>query len=126
MSLANDVATYIDSNTSLTAGTNLFIGRQPSSPTTCVVVYETGGSQPDGDAPTQLETPTFQILIRSSDYATGRTYLDTMRSLFHKLIETDVGSTHFLNCFAVSEGGHIGQDDAGADEFSINFMALIR
>lgn len=126
MSLATDVANYIDSNTSLTLGTDLFISRLPGSPTTCVVVYETGGMQPDGDAPTQLKEPTFQILIRSSDYATGRAYLDTMRSLFHKLIETDVGGTHFLNCFLVSEGGHIGQDDAGNDEFSINFVALIR
>ena len=50
MALLTDVGAYLDaqvSAASLTAGTNLFYGRLPEVPDTCVALYETGGGVPD-------------------------------------------------------------------------------
>ena len=47
MGMLDDVGTFMAANVtavSLTLGTNLFLGRLPESPDTCVAIYETAGS----------------------------------------------------------------------------------
>lgn len=122
----DDVATYLATNGVGTVGTDLFKGYLPESPNACVSVLDTGGSQPDPDIPTK--EPTFQIMIRSTNYSTGRSKLDTIRSLLHQEdnIELVSGQTYFYFILAISEGGHLGRDDNGRDLFSINFHCRTR
>jgi len=49
MGVLDDVGTYMAANVTdvtLTLGTNLFLGRLPESPDTCVAIYETAGTAP--------------------------------------------------------------------------------
>lgn len=126
MSMIDDIADYIDSNTSYTVGTNIFEDRVPGSPINCIVVRDTGGSELDGDDTAKLKRPTFQVYVRNTSHSTGEALIRSIKTLLHEVIETDIGNTHFLNIFAVSEPGHIGQDDAGNDEWTVNFTALTR
>ena len=80
--LINDVADYLEDQGGGTVATDLFCGYFPDSPDDCMAVIDTGGSQPDKDLPTK--DPTFQVMIRSSDYPTGRSKLDSVRSLLHQ------------------------------------------
>lgn len=127
MSLVVDnVADYLANNSIGTVGTNIFVGEQPPTPANCVTVLETGGLLPPIDIPSKK--PTFQILIRNTNYSTGRTLLDTIRTLLHNKygVTLAAGGNFFHSINAISEGGHIGKDDAGNDEFSINFQAYVR
>lgn len=91
-----------------------------------VAVLDTGGVAPDIDLPTY--DPTFQIFIRSVDYDTGKTALDTIRGLLHQKTNSQLvgGGKYFYFIHAQSEGGHIGRNDNGKDEFSMNFICKHR
>lgn len=125
MSLVSDIATYLQTNGLGTVGTDIFYSYSPDIDGNVIAVLDTGGPMPSVDIK-ELKNPTFQVFIRNSDYATGKANLDSVRSLLHQVIETTIGSTYFLNCFAQSEGGHLGRNERDQDEFSINFIAKIR
>lgn len=124
--MITEIAQHIHNNSLASLATNLFIGHMPESPDNCVAILETGGLTPDIDLPTKK--PTFQVLIRNTSYATGRALMLSIRSLFHQKYNTQLinNGTYFLYINVQGEGGHIGRDAIGRDEFSINFVCEIR
>lgn len=82
--ILDELSTYIDAQTALTEGTNLFKGRLPDSPITAVAISEYGGAPPlQTLGPTFVEeNPRVQVVSRASDYATARTNAKTVWSLF--------------------------------------------
>lgn len=126
MSLIDDIATYLEDNGIGTVGSTIFKSWLPdNNQNVSMVVLDTGGPTPDIDL-TSLKTPTFQIMIRSNTYSAGKSKLDSIRSLLHGVIETQVENTYILYMHAQSEGGHIGRNENGKDEFSINFICKTR
>lgn len=126
MSVISDVAEYLEGQSLGTVGTDIFESYLPDSVNSCIGVFDTGGLQPDHDLPTK--EPTFQVLIRAISYSAGKTKLDSVRSALHKQANVTLfsGGTYFYFIFAISEGGHIGRNANGQDEFSINFQARTR
>jgi hypothetical protein len=124
--IIDDVYTFLGAETSLTCGTNLFKSRQTDSPNDQVVVYDTGGFEPDHYLPTAK--PTFQVLVRSTSYATGAGYVDEIVEALHQLANVTLvtHSIYFYYIFLMNEPSHIGRDDKGRHEFSINFVCEIR
>lgn len=124
--LIADIAQHLHNEGIAVLGTNLFYSYLPESPDACVSVLDTGGLEPDKYLPTK--EPTFQVFIRSTSYALGRAKLDLVRDALNKVSGEDlgVGGTFFLYIFAISEGGHLGRDDANRDLFSINFKCRTR
>lgn len=107
-----------------TLGTDLFKSYMPDTVDTGVCILDTGGPMPDKDLPTKK--PTFQVFIRGGTYILGRAKLDAVRALLHQVTNTTIGDTYFYYILAQSEGGHIGRNERGLDEFSINFICLTR
>lgn len=126
MTLIEQVATYLQTNGIGTLASNLFISYLPDSVDSCVAVLDTGGLTPDIDLPTK--EPTFQVFIRATTYDAGKAKLDSVRALLHNFYNNYLvnGQTYVYRINALSEGGHIGQNGRGQDEFSINFKALTR
>lgn len=125
MILIDDIADYLEDLEIGIVGTTIFKSYMPPTPDNCIAVLDTGGVEPDHDLPTKH--PTFQVLVRSTDYATGKALLDSIRAGLHQAKgELISGQTFFYYVFALSEGGHIGRNDRGLDEFSINFECLTR
>lgn len=124
MSLITDIAQYLEDEGLGVQGTSIFCQYMPENIVNGLSVIDTGGPQPDEYLPTH--EPTFQIFIRSEDYPTGKAKLESVRSALHQMSGTLVGSTYFFFILALSEGGHIGRNDNGNDEFSINFHARTR
>lgn len=124
--MINDVYTYLDAETDLTAGTDLFKSRLTESPNNQVVIYNTGGLEPDRYLPTA--DPTFQILVRNTSYATGQSLVNDIVEALHQKtnIELVSGSKYFYYIFLMYEPEHIGRDDKGRHEFSINFVCKYR
>ena len=89
MSMLTDVGTYLAaasiSTQDLTLGTNLFLGRLPDAPDTCVGLIQTGGTAPTdtfGASYPPLETQGLQTLVRAASYATAEALaVDIFKSL---------------------------------------------
>ena len=67
--LAPDLVAYLDSVTSLTAGTDLFEGPMPEKPDSCVAITPTGGEEGDYTMGPSLSAPgveygRFQLAVR--------------------------------------------------------------
>ena len=122
--LLDDIAQYLENEGIGTIGTDIFKSYMPDVVDTGLAVLDTGGPQPDKDLPTK--SPTFQIFIRAADYITGRAKLDAVRVALHQVGNEQIGDTYFYYILANSEGGHIGRNERGLDEFSINFICLTR
>lgn len=126
MSVVSDVATYLQTNSIGTLGTNLFKQFYPDIDGALVAVLDTGGQQPEEDIPLYL--PTFQVFVRSTSYALGKAKLEAIRDLLHRQANVQLvsGGTYFYYILAQSNGGSIGRNENGKDEFSINFICKIR
>lgn len=124
MSLISDIATHLQTNSIGTLGTDLFYSYMPADVGNCVVVMDTGGTEPDRYLPTK--EPTFQIYIQNSSYDNGKTKQDAVRALLHQQKNVTIGSIYFYFIMAISEGGHLGRSADGQDEFSMNFQARTR
>jgi len=124
--LINDVADYLAEEGIGTVATDIFCGYLPDETADCIAVLDTGGSEPDKDIPTK--EPTFQVMIRASDYSAGKAQLDAVRAALHRSANISLvsGETYFYFILAIAEGGHLGRDDGGRDLFSINFRARTR
>ena len=125
--IINDICTYLDTELdTLTAETNLFKTFMPDSPTTCVCIYDTGGATPSRDIPDGL--PTFQVIVRSSDYETGKNLIDSIVDKLHQKRSSELvsGETFFYWIYLMGEAGHIGLDKKERDQFSVNFETRIR
>ena len=59
-------------------------------------------------------------------YSDGRKKLNAVINLLHRVRHKQIHGTYFDWIMANSAGGHIGQDDAGRDEFTANFTARIK
>lgn len=128
MVLIEEIAYFLQSLGIGTVGTDIFFSYNPDTGSTpMIAVLDTGGITPSPDLPTKH--PTFQVFIRAATYSAGKAKLDAVRSGLHQFRNRLIpggGSTFFYYIFALAEGGHIGRNETGMDEFSINFEAYIR
>lgn len=117
--LVDDITAQLVSDGVGTLGTDLFETFLPGEIDNGFVVIETGGMEPDKEL--GIHTPTFQVLIRSKSYSNGRNRLTSVYNSLHQIYNKQIGGTYFFFILAQTEGGHIGRDDNGRDQFSINF-----
>jgi hypothetical protein len=127
--IIDDVATYLTENvteTTLVKGTNLFKGFIPDSPSAAVCIYDTGGATPDMDIPTG--NPTFQILVRDTDYEAAHDLIKEICDVLHNKYNVELvdGETYFYSINLLGEPGQIGRDEKNRDEFSANFICKTR
>jgi hypothetical protein len=131
MSLLSDVGTYLNaasiSTADLTLGTNLFLGRLPDSPDTCVGLIQTGGLAPTdtyGTSFPPLETQGLQTLVRAASYATGEALaVDIFKSLLSVENET-LTSTLYLKIEANQSPFALERDEQERVVMSCNFNVV--
>lgn len=111
---------------SLTLGTNLFLGRRPDTPDTCVALYETGGTAPElvfgtNSAP-PIETRGLQVVARAAAYSTSEALCtDVWVALC--LIDNEVlGSTRYLFADPVQSPFALDRDDQDRMLHVVNFL----
>lgn len=128
MTLIEEIAQHLHNQNVGQLATSLFFSYLPDTDTGTfsITVLDTGGMSPDPDLPTK--EPTFQIFLTAATYEIGKAKLDTIRATLHqqKNIQLIPGGTYFYFILANAEGGHLGRNENGRDEFSINFHARTR
>lgn len=124
--ILDDLVQHIHNQSIAVRGTSLFKGYLPSEPDFCIGVLDTGGEAPEIDVP--IRKPTFQIMLRHTSYTAGKAKLEEIYTAFHGKANTQLvpDGTYFYYILAISNGGHIGRDERGRDEFSINFQTKTR
>ncbi len=121
--LLDEIATFLQAQSLGTVGTDLFKGHLPPGPDDCVVIYETGGFEPELAA--ALDHPTFQVLCRARDYQTARNKAESIYSQLHGLTETVLSSRRYLLIRAMQTPTSIGQDESFRHEVSTNYHAIL-
>jgi hypothetical protein len=86
------------SSLGLTFGTNLFIGREPTSPDNCVTIFDTPGGPPALTLDNiDYNYPSIQVRVRNNDYLTGWGLIDDIKNFLHgKSHETWNGTRYEL------------------------------
>lgn len=120
-----DVATYLDSQqASLTLGTNLFLGRMPDSPDTCVVLYEYGGSAPDntmGGGLPVLQNPSVQIAVRAVLYASAESLINLCWGTLEGIVDMSLSGTRYNRVTAIQSPFVLERDSQDRVIFVQNF-----
>ena len=124
--IIDDVRTYLIAESDSFTEANTKKAFMPDTPDNLIGVYDTGGAEPSRDIPTG--DPTFQIVIRNEAYEDGYDLAQEIVTLLHQKrnLELVEGETYFYYLYLMGEPGHIGRDDKGRDEFSINFLCKIK
>ena len=131
MALRGDVGTCLAANvadTTLTLGTNLFLGRLPDSPDTCVGIYETGGNAPTdvfgGNTAPPIENAGLMCHTRASSYSDCQSLaVDIMKTLTKVINEALTGTTYYKIEANQSPFG-LERDEQERMIFSCNFMVV--
>lgn len=122
--LATELADYLATHSVGTVGTDIFIGRQPATPNSCVTVIETGGQAPSGYTP--LSRPTVQVIVRDPSYETGRAKADAVFAALHQLANRDLGSHFIYFVLSIADIGYLERDENERHEWSMNFRMARR
>ena len=125
--MLKELAQYIEDETALVIGTDLFAGYIPEgSQEDCIVLIESGG-----DPNTSLSdagAATIQILSRAKDYWTARDNAYLIYNFLHcaagiTLPVVTVGKEYYINTIsAIAFPQSVGQDDRGLFNVSTNFI----
>lgn len=126
MSTLIDIATYLDSQlASLTLGTNLFVGRMPDTPDTCVAIYEYGGASPEevmgGASSPALENPRIQVATRDAAYANAETLARSIWSALSGVLDEVIVSTRYNIVSAIQSPFPLERDTHDRVVFVQNF-----
>lgn len=125
MSTLIDLATYLDAQqATLTLGTNLFVGRMPDAPDTCVTLYEYGGVAPDntmGGGLPVLQNPSVQIAVRASSYSSAESLITSCWSTFESIVDESLSGTRYNRVSAIQSPFPLERDTHDRIIFVQNF-----
>lgn len=131
MAVLADLGTFLDGATiataDLTIGTNLFLGRLPEDPDTCVALYETPGRAPDdqfGTAAPAIEMPGIQVRIRAASYSTAQALaVDVWKALLD-ITNESLSGTRYLRFSVFQSPFSMDRDDRDRAVFAFNGEAI--
>ena len=133
LNFLDEIADYLQNQSIGTAGTDIFVNKQPADVDNCVTLLGiTGLNLADQRDVKELQFPRFQVITRNTDYNDASDTHEAVRTALHNLIQqilpvgVDVNTTAYIRvmrCHAEQEGGPIGEDKKGRSEFSVNFLA---
>jgi len=131
MSILTDVGTYLAaasiSTQDLTLGTNLFLGRLPEAPDTCVTLVQTAGTEPTdtfGASYPPVENQGLQTLVRAASYATAEALaVDVLKSLA-AVENATLTSTLYLKIAAQQSPFALERDTQERMVFSCNYLVM--
>lgn len=129
MPLGADLVAYLDSASSLTAGTDLFEGPMPELPDACVAITPTGGEGGEYTMGASLSSPglemaRFQLMVRHGTQATCVSNANTYHALIANLGPTTLSGRLYHHVEPIDgEPYSIGQDENLRFRYVSNYRA---
>lgn len=128
MGMLDDLGAYLDTNSSLVLGTDLFLGVLPEIPSNCVALFENSGVSPDFTLGTNnlpiLERPELQVIVRNGSYSTGNTLADTIYRVFTQITNQTINSVNYLRIQAIASPSVMDRDSNRRVLFTTNFRVI--
>lgn len=126
MSLLDSLGAYLEAQGVGTLGTDLFLGYLPDTPDSAVVLVDTGGGE--ASLVDKIDTPSWQVRIRSSAYPDAMTKALAVMKALHGVTESDLGptgsTTHFHLIWAIQNPVSLGRDGKERHELAQNYRAF--
>jgi hypothetical protein len=114
-----------DSTVALTFKTDLFIGKEPSTPKNCVTIFDTSGFPPnltmDGKDTSNYEYVAVQIRVRNTSYTNGWALIHNIMESLHGRAQETWSSTLYSVIYCSSGPALLDWDDSGNARFVANF-----
>jgi len=112
-----------ESSLGLIFATNLFVGREPVEPDTCVTIFDTYGFPPlltlSGNG--GYYYPSVQIRVRGNDYLTGWNLIQDIRTVLHGKAGETWNATLYTVIYCSSGPALLDWDENNRPRFIINF-----
>ena len=129
MALLDDLGTYLAAQVpSLTVGTNLYLGRMPDDPDTCVALYEYSGDDPvsvmgsDGMPP--VEQPRVQVAVRAAGYSTAHDLAYTCWTSLEAVLNETLTATRYHRVSAIQSPFPMMRDAQDRVVFAQNYQVI--
>lgn len=128
--ILTDIKTLIESGSSLKFGTDLFAGREPSSPDSTVTIFDLPGrgrllykakddSDPGSDA---YEYAALQARIRNADYEKAMNQANEIVDILHGIGNQVVSGTLYTVIEAIDSPSLLEWDDNNRAKVIVNFQ----
>jgi len=131
MVMLDDVATYLEANSTRFNRSNLTRSFMPDSPSTVTTLYDTGGAAPihffSTGATRAYEQPSLMVHSRSTDYQTVRANIRAvwaiLDSVSNQTLPTATG-THYVDVSANQSPFALTRDANDRFVMSVNFSVV--
>jgi len=104
-------------------GIDLFVGSKPGDGTidACVVVFPSGGSDPEPDY--DYERPRVQVYIRGpkEDYETPAAKTEAVKAALKSKTNITKNGMRYVCIWQEGDVIHLGMDEDGRHQFTVNF-----
>ena len=128
MALLDDVGVYLAAQGVGTQGTDIFIGKMPDTPDTCIGLFEYGGQEGDytmgATVSARMERPNFQAVVRAAGYSAARTKVQSVYTTLDAVAEQDLSSKRYHRISAKAPPIYLGRDKSNRPQFSCNFGVI--
>ncbi len=129
MAFLPEIGTYLAAtvtDTALTLGTNLFLGRLPDTPDTFVALFETGGLTPaetmGGSTLPAYTQPRCQILVRAADYASASSLAEDCFKKVTLIDNEALSGVRYLRAAGVQSPFYLERDGQERVVFVCNYQ----
>jgi len=110
------------SSLGLIYASNLFRGKEPTTPSNCVTIFDTVGTNPDLTLDQlSLFNPSVQIRVRSTDYDTGWDLIQAISNTLHARAQETWNGTLYSVIYISSGPAMLQWDDNDRVIFIVNF-----
>ena len=119
-----DIASLLeaDPDMGLAVGVNMYIGKEPSTPSQCVTIFDTQGYSPQLNLISQgYEYPSVQIRVRAVDFQTAWTIIETIKTKLHGLAQQTINGTLYSVIYCASGPALLDWDDNSRARVICNF-----
>ena len=131
MAFLPELGTYLAANvtdTTLTLGTNLFLGRLPETPDTCVALIETAGQSAvdamGGSSLPAYTRPRAQTIVRAAAYSDASSLAEDIYKQFQKIDNESLSGVYYLRTDGLQSPFYLDRDVQERAIFSCNYQSL--
>ena len=131
MAFLPEIGTYLAANvtdTTLTLGTNLFLGRLPETPDTCVALIETAGligvEAMGGSSLPAYTRPRAQVLVRANAYSDASSLAEDIYKQMQEVDNESLSGVYYLRANGMQPPFYLERDEQERALFSCNYQTL--
>lgn len=107
------------------SGWTLYIGNMVTEPDQVVVMYDSGGQNPNPRWAVDFVTVQAMIRARPNSYAAGWAKAREVRDYLLGLDSQVIGSDRYVSVICMGDVGFVGYDDGKRPTFSVNYRIII-